>query len=77
MPITGSGAAAAAVVMAAKRAVQEKWALKNQQLTEAEIDEMAQEMESAGYNALFAHMVANTVVAGTVTVAPAVVGTIT
>ena len=82
MALTGSGATAAQVVMAAKKVVQNKWIAKNRQLSQAEQAEMIQEMEAAGYNALFAHLVATITVAGTATGAAAggpgvpVVGTI-
>lgn len=62
--------------MAAKKTVQAKWLAKNRVLTPAEIAEMAMEMEAAGYNALFAHLVATTAVVGTVA-GTAVTGTIT
>jgi hypothetical protein len=81
MPFVGTGSVAAPLVKAARDAVKASWRAKNRVLSPAEIEQMQLEMETAGLNALFAHLAANAVVTAVaaVTTAPGaapVVGTI-
>lgn len=56
MALAGTGAAAAASVKTAVDAVKATWLAKNKVLSEGEIDQMLQEIKTAEYNALFAHL---------------------
>jgi hypothetical protein len=71
MPFVGTGSVAAAAAKSARDAVKATWLAKNRVLSAAEIEQMQLEMDTATYNALFAHLAATTVVTGVATVSTA------
>lgn len=71
MAFVGTGAVAAGLVKTARNTVKATWLAKNRVLTDAEIEQMQLEMDTAVFNALFAHLAATTVVTGVATVATA------
>lgn len=83
MPLIGTEQLAAQAEKAARHAVQASWVAKNRVLSQDEIEQMKLEVRAAEIGALFAHITANAIVAGTATGAMAggpgvpVIGTVT
>jgi hypothetical protein len=64
MPVIGTGAAARLAIKTARNTVRDQWEAKNKVLTPEERDQMLDEMETAGLNAMFAHMSSHMQVSG-------------